>query len=349
MLLSSSAVRLRTSRPPGPIPRAPSHPPPRARVVPSRRARVVAAPGGCSPSLLRDGRARVGRSRSPTPPPPSRPLPPLASQTGASRWCTRTSPRTSAPWRRSSSPWAAAAAAALGVAAVYCSVCPAPIRAASLAASPHHRSRARRRAPRVVVARAEDDEDDASADGSDEENPDNPSAPNPSPSSPTGNTAGARDKKARRIRGGGASLVVSDPHASGRHDPRGAPPATLPPVPLRLRRRRRPRGLRERRRGLALARVRRARRRARPERHGEDANPTRRRRRRLRAGRAGVRLQNHPRDVRAGPKRRAGGAGRGRRRGATRDERGFERVFERAPRLDFAARASTPVRPRAGR
>jgi hypothetical protein len=58
-----------------------------------------------------------------------------------------------------------------------------------------------------------------------------------------------------------------------------------------------------------------------------------------------VRLQNHPRDVRAGPKRRAGGAGRGRRRGATRDERGFERVFERAPRLDGAARASTPVRP----
>ena len=68
----------------------------------------------------------------------------------------------------------------------------------------------------MVVARAEDDEEDASADGSDEENPDNPSAPNPSPSappSPTGNTAGARDKKARRIRGGGASLVVSDPHA----------------------------------------------------------------------------------------------------------------------------------------
>ena len=119
--------------------------------------------------------------------------------------------------------------AALGVAAVYCSVCPAPVRAASLAASPHHRSRARADAPRaVVVARAEDDEEDASADGSDEENPDNPSAPNPSPSappSPTGNTAGARDKKARRIRGGGASLVVSDPHAP----PDGTIRAARPP------------------------------------------------------------------------------------------------------------------------
>ena len=66
---------------------------------------------------------------------------------------------------------------------------------------------------------------DASADGSDEENPDNPSAPNPSPSSPTGNTAGARDKKARRIRGGGASLVVSDPHAP----PDGTIRAARPP------------------------------------------------------------------------------------------------------------------------